>query len=412
MHSHNDKNENNSIKKLSFFFFDFFRILWYKGKSFLLNPKHKLSGYEHIIKEKGIMKSKILVIDDEQSCIDGYHLIFSSLNREVEYFQSIDEAIGVFSKDPFSYSVAFVDHQYRYDDEVKKIGVEVIKQLKGLNPALTACIVSGDESPESLQDWLSASVDNYIYKPLKKAEALVFIEHHALHYERDFVPIKTFKMSNKHKEIMERMGIVGKSTSMIECVQSALRFAESNLNVLLLGETGTGKEIFANGIHKNSPVDHLGIFPINCANYIENSHLLEIELFGSEKGAFTGAETKTGIFEAANGGTVFLDEIHLLSMKAQAKLLRVLQEKKIRRIGGKKEYPINFRLITAGKPNLQKLCKKGEFSPDLYYRLKGLDLIIPPLRDRKKDIFPLVNFFLEKNQGKNGQIKANFSKNP
>ena len=351
------------------------------------------------------MKSKIIIIDDDLNCIESCQRIFSSYDRDVEYFQNHDEAIQAFEKNPFLYSIAFIDHQYRYENKVEKLGVMLAKHFKNLNPAVTACIVSGDESPEALQAWLSASVDNYIYKPLRKAEILAFAEHHTIHYERNFLPVKDFKGSTNNHQMMEKMGITGDSESILECVQSALRFSKSNLNVLLLGETGTGKELFAHGIHKNSSVNHLGIFPISCSNYKENSQLLEVELFGSEKGAFTGAETKAGIFEVANGGTVFLDEIHHLSIEAQAKLLRVLQEKKIRRVGGKVEYSIKFRLITAGKPNLEDLCRKGDFAPDLYYRLKGLDLVIPPLRDRKRDIRSLTGFFLEKIKDRTGKSK-------
>ena len=351
------------------------------------------------------MKSKILVIDDDSHCIESYRRIFSSMEREVEYFQSPYEALESFAKKPFVYSIAFIDHQYRYNNEIKKLGAEIAEQLKGFNPMLTTCIVSGDESSEALQSWLSVYINNYIYKPLRKAEALAITEHYARQYERSFIPVKNLDRSNPHSSIMKKMGIIGESELIIDCVQSALRFSESNLNVLLLGETGTGKELFANGIHKNSTVSHLGIFPINCASYKESSQLLEVELFGSEKGAFTGAEKKAGIFEAANGGTVFLDEIHHLSMSAQSKLLRVLQEKKIRRIGGQKEYSIKFRLITAGKPNLEELCRNGDFSPDLYYRLKGLDLIIPPIRDRKRDIRPLIGFFLKKIEERTGKSK-------
>ena len=348
------------------------------------------------------MKSKIIIIDDDSGCIDAFRRIFSSVDREVEYFQCPDEAISVFSKDPFSYSIAFIDHLYRYGDETKKLGEKLAKQFKELNPSITACIISGDETPESLQSWLSVPVDNYIYKPLRKAEALAFTEHYTIHYESNFLPVEDFK--NSH-EIMEKMGIIGESESILECGQSALRFSKRDLNVLLLGETGTGKELFAHGIHKNSPVRHLGFFPINCSTYKENSQLLEVELFGSEKGAFTGAEKKAGIFEVVNGGTVFLDEIHHLNPGAQAKLLRVLQEKKIRRVGGKTEYSVKFRLIAAGKPDLENLCKEGKFATDLYYRLKGLDLVIPSLRDRKRDIRPLTEFFLKKIKEQTGQSK-------
>lgn len=314
-------------------------------------------------------------------------------------------ALEKFKENPFQYSVAFIDYQYRRNGEVKRLGVKVAKQIKSLNPMLTVCIVSGDDSQEALQSWLQASVDNYLYKPLRKEEAITFTEHHILSYERDFAPIKRIDKASDNKVILEKLKIIGESEAIVECAKVALRFSKSDLNVLLLGETGTGKELFAHGIHNNSKSSRLGIYPINCSNYKENSQLLEIELFGSETGSFTGAEKKAGILEVANGGTVFLDEIHHLSEAAQSKLLRVLQERKIRRVGGQKEYPVRFRLIAAGKPDLLELCETGKFSLDLYYRLKGLDLLIPPLRDRKRDIRPLVGSFLDGIRDRTGREK-------
>ena len=357
------------------------------------------------------MKSKILVIDDNTNCIDIYKSIFSSTKYEVEYFTEPYEALVTFAKDPLIYSIAFVDHRYAHGDkvgEIQKLGGEIVQQLKKLNPMITACIVSGDGSLEALKSWLSVPMDHYIYKPLKEVEILGFAEHYVLDYEENFLPIKDFEndtFQRKDKVLMEEMGIISKSESMIDCIQKALKFAKSDLNVLLLGETGTGKELLAHGIHKNSEKGHLGFFPINCANYRDNSQLLEVELFGSEKGSFTGAERKAGIFEMAKGGTVFLDEVHHLSLTAQGKLFRVLQEKKIRRIGGIEEYLVKFRVIAAGKPNLKELCKKGEFSPDLYYRLRALDLLVPPLRERKRDIRLLVGSFLQEIKERTGKAK-------
>ena len=351
------------------------------------------------------MRSKILIVDDEAHCIEAYKRIFSDLEREIDYFQSPEEAFKKFQENPFFYSLALIDYQYCINGEIRKLGVHLAKQIKSLNNILTVCIVSGDESQEALQFWLKASIDNYLYKPLRKREATIFAEHHVLNYERHFSPMNSIDRKTLGKEILDKFKIVGESETIVECAQMALRFSKSDLHVLLLGETGTGKELFAHGIHNNSENARFGIFPVNCSSYKENSQLLEVELFGSERGAFTGAENKIGILERANGGTVFLDEIHHLNEAAQFKLLRVLQEKKIRRVGGQKEYPVRFRLIAAGKPDLFQWCGEGKFSPDLFYRLKGLDLLIPPLRDRKRDIAPLVAFFLREIKKKTGEEK-------
>lgn len=351
------------------------------------------------------MESKIIVIDDDPICIDSYKRILSGLEREIEFFQDPSEAVAKFSQNPFLYSLAFVDYQYKSNGEVKRLGVKVAGELKALNPMLTTCIVSGDESEEAIHSWLSATVDSYKYKPLRKTEILAFADHYVLDFESNFTPYKQEGVGSSQRKLLEEVGIIGESESLIHCVKNALRFAKSDLNVLLLGETGTGKELFAQTIHKNSKNDRFGLFPVNCSNYKEESQLLEVELFGSEKGAFTGAEKKVGILEAANGGTVFLDEIHQLSGAAQSKLLRVLQERKIRRVGGQREYPVKFRLIAACKSDIKSMCEDGKFSPDLYYRLKGLDLTIPPLRDRKRDIRPLVQFFLQQIEDRIGESK-------
>jgi DNA-binding NtrC family response regulator len=171
-----------------------------------------------------------------------------------------------------------------------------------------------------------------------------------------------------------------------------IKFRKTNSTLLVLGESGTGKEMVAAAVHVDTSLPFLAV---NCAAYNGSADLMEAELFGVEKGSFTGATAnKKGIFEAVGRGTVFLDEVHRLSLKAQEKLLRVLQEKKVRPVGSTREYPVSFRLMAAAKPDLEALVKRGDFIQDLYFRLNVLQIDIPALRDRTEDIAPLVSHFL------------------
>ncbi len=343
------------------------------------------------------VQSKILVIDDEAACLDTMKKILRFVEREVDYFQHPEDAMAAFKKSPFSYSLAFVDHLFKEGDKTKKRGVEIAERLKGLNPTITVCIVSGDSSEEAVKGWLSSAIDHYRYKPARRQETLAFAEHYVREYEESFmpaeeqsvsVPIRPTSASKLHKSI------VGTSPSLEKCCHKALRFAPGGLNILLLGEMGAGKELLAEGIHRNSENKKYGIHAVNCLGSEENTHLVEVELFGSVEGAFPGAEDRPGVFEKAQGGTVFLDNIQHLSASAQAKLLRVLETKTVTRMGCAVERSVKFRLITAARPNLPELCKTDQFSLELYYRIKGLDLLLPPLRKRKEDIAPLAAHFL------------------
>jgi len=204
-------------------------------------------------------------------------------------------------------------------------------------------------------------------------------------------------------------GIIGKSKAMKEVYELITQVAPSPSTVLIFGETGTGKELIANAIHKLSPAFTEKLITVNCASIPEN--LIESELFGHEKGAFTGAiTTRIGKFEQADNGTIFLDEIGELPLELQGKLLRVLQEKEIERIGGKNTLKINVRVIAATNRSLEKEVAEGRFRSDLFYRLNVFPIALPALRDRSEDIEPLAHFFLEKHSLKTGKKSKGFSK--
>ncbi len=213
----------------------------------------------------------------------------------------------------------------------------------------------------------------------------------------DFREVQQFayQIANK-QQTFSFDDIIGISSALKETKEKARKIAKSNSTVLILGESGTGKELFARAIHKESPQSHKPFIAINCGAIPEA--LLESELFGYEEGAFTGARRggKPGKFEIANGGTVLLDEIGNMSLYLQVKLLRVLQERQIERVGGNKTITLDFRLIAATNNNLQDMVIKGEFREDLFYRLNVIPLHIPPLRERQEDIEVLLDYYLER----------------
>lgn len=190
-------------------------------------------------------------------------------------------------------------------------------------------------------------------------------------------------------------GMIGRNEKFLELKKNAKKCSKTDFAVLITGETGTGKEVFAQSIHKNSTRSNKPMVSINCAAI--PSELLESELFGYEEGSFTGAKKggKQGKFELANGGTIFLDEIGDMPLGMQSKILRVLQEKEIEKIGANKPIPVDIRVIAATRRNLQEMIEKGEFREDLYYRLNVINIEIPPLRERRDDIVLFVNYFLD-----------------
>lgn len=236
-------------------------------------------------------------------------------------------------------------------------------------------------------------------------------------YENNLVELKRLKSisSNNNQEKPEIIkkgfhGIVGNSDAMQNVYELISQVASSNSTVLIFGETGTGKELVANAIHNLSPVFNNRMIKVNCASIPEN--LIESELFGHEKGAFTGAtEQRIGKFEQAQNSTIFLDEIGELPLELQGKLLRVLQEKEIERVGGNKSIKINARVIAATNKSLQKEVAEERFRSDLYYRLNVYPIPLPALRDRLGDIEILGNFFLEKHAARIGKKIKGFSKN-
>ncbi|PIP94283.1 MAG: hypothetical protein COW00_08370 [Bdellovibrio sp. CG12_big_fil_rev_8_21_14_0_65_39_13] len=352
-----------------------------------------------------MLKKKILVVDDCKYVLQSYQELLADEDYSVEYFETGEEALKRFQTNSSDYVIAFVDHNLKLDQGHFSDGSELVKQLKKINDDLTVVIASADSSDEAYKKWLEAEADKVLYKPITKSKLMANINSAIAKYDQECVS----QYPTDHKDYAAMIGMVGISNEFQSVAKNVLRYAEVDSDVLILGETGTGKELIAKALHQHSKRSNSGqLISINCSSFKGDSNLMESELFGHEKGAFTGAiAQKAGVFEVAHGGTVFLDEIHHLGRDAQAKLLRAVQEKKIKRVGGTKEFSVDFRLICAGKPKLREMCKgeEAEFLPDLYFRVSTLDLELPPLRERTEDIQPLINYFKRNAEGKYGITK-------
>ena len=270
-------------------------------------------------------------------------------------------------------------------------GIDVLKILKELDPELLIIIITGFGSVESAVDALKMGAFHYMKKPFK-ADALRVIVKLALQTQTLKREVRNLKRADNC--LPGRSPMIGKSKPFLEVINQVREIARIPSTVLITGESGTGKELVARAIHDLSDRHDAAFVPINCASI--PAALLESELFGHEKGSFTSATgRKTGLFEEAHRGTVFLDEIGEMDLAMQAKLLRVLQERVIRRVGGIKYIDIDVRIITATNRNLLDKISTGSFREDLYYRINVFPIHIPPLRERREDISIIASYFLD-----------------
>jgi DNA-binding NtrC family response regulator len=281
-------------------------------------------------------------------------------------------------------------------------GTEVLKEVKTLNLPSHVIIITAYGSIPSAIEATKLGAFYYLEKPFEKDQLLLVINNafNQARLLKDNIMLKDQLADRFHLD-----NIVGVHGRMEELFKVVGKVAPTNSTVLIYGESGTGKELFAKSIHYNSPRKNKPFFAINCAAIPET--LLESELFGYEKGAFTGALSRhTGLFEQSNGSTLFLDEIGDLTLGTQSKLLRVLQEREVRRIGGKENIKLDVRIITATNKNLEQEMAAGKFRQDLYYRLNVIAFTIPPLRDRITDIPLLLDHFLKRLNESHGTKKG------
>lgn len=340
--------------------------------------------------------SVILIVDDEPLQRDILKTILDEEGYETYSASSGEEALSLIKE--IHPDVILTDLKMEGID-----GIEFIESLpeKPFKPPTIVMTAYGTIS--SAVNAIKKGAFDYLTKPLDKDLLLITIKRAA---EKAELLKENLLLQNALFDKFRIEGIIGNSRKMIEAVEVLKKVSPSNVTVLILGESGTGKELIARAIHYNSPRRAKPFTAINCAAIPEN--LIESELFGYEPGAFTGASTRNiGLFEATNGGTVFLDEVGDLPLLTQSKILRVLQDKEIRRLGGRENLKVNVRIIAATNKELEKEVANKKFREDLYYRLKVVTIELPPLRERKEDIPDLINFFIKKyNQEFGKRIKG------
>jgi two-component system NtrC family response regulator len=327
----------------------------------------------------------ILVIDDEAAQRDILTGYLKKKGYKIFSASSGKEGIEIVNTNP----VDIILSDFKMPD---LNGVEVLEQVKKLNPEISFVIVTAFGTVENAVKAMRLGAFDYISKPvdLDELDLMIerIIEHKNLKSENQFLKIQ---LQEKYKIT----SIVSQSQKMEEVINVAARVADSKANVLITGENGTGKEVLAKAIHYISPRKDAAFVAVNVPALTET--LLESELFGHEKGAFTGADKmKKGRFEIAHGGTIFLDEVGDIPPSIQVKLLRVLQEHQFERVGGTEKIEVDVRIIAATNKNLEEKIKDRTFREDLYYRLNVVSIKIPPLRERKEDILPMIESFIEK----------------
>jgi DNA-binding NtrC family response regulator len=340
-------------------------------------------------------KGTILVVEDDRN---QRGIIKTILSKEGFYVEAADcgkKAVDILKNG--SFDVVLTDLKLPDID-----GTEVLREVRALGRTCHVIIMTAFGSIPSAVEATKLGAFYYLEKPLEKDQLLLVITNamNQVKLLKDNIMLKDQLRDRFHID-----NIVGAHGAMEELYKIVRRVAPTNSTVLIHGESGTGKELFAKSIHYNSPRKGKPFFAINCAAIPET--LLESELFGYEKGAFTGALSRQiGLFEQANGSSLFLDEIGDLTQSTQAKLLRALQEKEIRRIGGKETIKLDVRIIAATNKKLEQEIEAGRFREDLYYRLNVIAFTLPPLKERRTDIPLLVEHFLKKLDDTHGGRKT------
>ncbi len=327
----------------------------------------------------------ILIVDDEKN----YTMIIGEILQE-EGYTSITASSGMEALDILNKEI--IDLVLTDVKMPGMSGIQLLENIKELNPDIPVIIMTAYGSVEKAVDAMHKGAYTFILKPFENQALIAHITK----------ALSVYKIVQENSRLRDAISsrysfdnIIGKSRPMQEIYEIIKKVAPSNASVLIEGESGTGKELVAKSLHYNSPRKNKPLIAVNCSAFAET--LLESELFGHEKGAFTGASTlKKGRFEISDQGTLFLDEIGELPISLQTKLLRVLQEKTIERVGGTLPIPVDFRLIAATNKNLEDEVKNGNFREDLYYRLNVVKTVIPPLRERSEDIPLLIKHFIDK----------------
>ncbi len=338
---------------------------------------------------------KILLIDDDESL--SKVLSFQLRQMEMDVTTAPDGKTGLKLFNDTTYDIIITDLQL---PDIS--GMELLEEIRRLDKNVIVIIITAFGTVDNAIEAVKKGADDYLTKPFGK-ETLRFVIEKALRLRE--LQQENVQLKSELYQKYDFGNIIGKSAAMQDVLKLVGQVAESDATVLIRGESGTGKELIARALHYNSLRKNKPMITVNCPSIPEN--LIESELFGHVKGAFTGAlRDRKGKFELAEGSTIFLDEIGDLKLDLQARLLRVLQEKEIERVGDSKPIRVDARVVAATNKNLEAMVETGEFREDLYYRLNVVTIVIPPLRDRKEDIPFLVDFFIQKySHGRQIQLK-------
>jgi DNA-binding NtrC family response regulator len=338
-------------------------------------------------------QASVLIVDDEEIARENLEHVLKKENLRTVAVENGLKALQELKKNEFD--LVLTDLKMEHMD-----GMQVLEKVKEMSPETEVIVITGYATVSSAVEAMQKGAYHYLPKPFKLDEVRILVQK-ALEKRLLQKELTELRRLMRHQKGVPL--IIGKSPKMQALRETIDQVAPADCNVLILGETGTGKELVAKSIHELSPRAPKRFLAVNCGAFTED--LLANELFGHEKEAFTGARKgKEGLLETASGGTVFLDEIVDMPLSMQVKLLRVLQEKKLIRVGGTEEIPVDLRVLAATNKDLMREVKQGHFRQDLYYRLNVISLRVPPLAERKDDIPLLCRHFLQRfseAQGKN-----------
>ncbi|WP_273004954.1 sigma-54-dependent transcriptional regulator [Leeuwenhoekiella blandensis] len=339
----------------------------------------------------------ILIIEDEAAIRRVLVKILSEENQGYEVFEAEDGLAGmeILKKEDFDLVLC--------DIKMPKMdGVEVLEAVKKIKPEIPMVMISGHGDLETAVNTMKLGAFDYISKPPDLNRLLNTVR---IALDRKELVVENTRLK---KKVSKNYEMVGESPAIVQIKDMIEKVAPTEARVLITGPNGTGKELVAHWLHQKSERSNGPMIEVNCAAI--PSELIESELFGHVKGAFTSAnKDRAGKFEAANGGTIFLDEVGDMSLSAQAKVLRALQENKVQRVGSDKDIKVDVRVITATNKNLKKEIEEGNFREDLYHRLAVILIKVPSLNDRREDIPLLVDYFSEKISSEHGTAKKKFS---
>lgn len=329
--------------------------------------------------------ANLLIVDDEQSYRQLLSLVFQGDGHQIRTAMNGRDALSQLEAEPAE--VIITDVKMPDMD-----GIELLRAVREILPDVGVILMTAFATVDTAREAFKLGADDFIQKPFDVEELKVIVKK-AIEKQVLITENRAFKRAQRERGSIKN--IVGSSDKMQAVFQMIETVAEVQSTVLVTGESGTGKELVARAIHDLSPRAEKPFISINCGAFTET--LLESELFGYVKGSFTGANTnRKGLFEAANHGTIFLDEIGEMSPAMQVKLLRVLQERRVRPVGAHEEIFVDARVIAATNRDLKAMSEEGTFREDLYYRISVIPISLPPLRERKEDIAALVNHFIEK----------------